>query len=189
MSSFEFLSVLISVVVGLGMANMLTGVGRLLHKHRTISFSLVHLAWSVFVFFMMVVYWWTVVFGWRDWENWNLLLFLFILTYGVLLFLLSAILYPSEIPESWDLFAHFIDMRHWFFGIYLLWLLAELSDTYFKDHFDDFAWPYLLLTGTWLVCAIVGIRSTNRTTHTVIAILPVLSLCAWVGYQLGDLNW
>jgi len=189
MSSFEFLSVLLSVVVGLGMANMLTGVGRLLHMRRSIRFSVAHLMWSLFVFVMMVVFWWTVVFGYRDWEDWNILLFVFILMYGMFLFLLSAILYPTEIPQSWDLFEHFIDMRRWFFGVYILWLLSEFTDSYLKDHLGDFALPYALLVGSWCITVLWGWISTNRKIHTFIATYQLISLLIWIGYQLEDLEW
>ena len=90
MSSFEFLSVLISVVVGLAIANMLNGIGRLIYRFKELKMSASFAAWTVFLFLYLVIYWWTVVFGWQEWQNWNLLIFLFVLTYGVVLFLLSA---------------------------------------------------------------------------------------------------
>ena len=189
MSSFEFLSVLLSVVVGLGMANIFRGVGQLLHVRRSVRFSVVHLAWSVWVFFAMVIFWWTVVFGWKDWPDWNIVLFLFLLTYGLLLFLLSAMLYPSAIPASWDMFAHFVDMRRWFFGVYLCFVAAELTDTGLKDHFVDFALPYALLITSWVLTAAWAWISADRRTHTIIAVYHVVSLVAWIVYQLRDLEW
>jgi len=189
MSSFEFLSVLISVVVGLGMANMFAGIGQMLHRHRTVRFSITHAAWSVFVFLMMVVFWWTVVYGWKDWENWNILLFLFILSYGFLLFLLSAILYPREIPDSWDTLAHFLDMRRWFFSVLFLWLVVELIDTYLKNHFDDFSFPYFFMLGSWLVCWLWGWTSRDRTSHKLIALWQSISIISWIVYQFRDLDW
>lgn len=189
MSSFEFLTVLLSVVVGLAMANLFRGIGQLLHVRRSIQFSVAHLAWSLWVFLVMVIFWWTVVFGWKDWPDWNILLFLFLLTYGLLLFLLSAMLYPSAIPESWDMFAHFVDMRRWFFGVYLCWISAELTDTGLKDHFASFALPYALLMITWAATAAWAWITTDRRTHTTIAVFQVVSLVAWIVYQLRDLEW
>jgi hypothetical protein len=189
MSSFEFLSVFISVIVGLGMANMLTGSVRLLHRRATTRFSVAHMAWTLFVFFMMVVYWWTVVFGWREWENWSLPLFLFLLCYGISLFLLSAILYPGETPEEWDVFEHFIGMRKWFFGVELTWIALELTDTYLKDHFDDFSVPYVALMASWVVAIVWGFISTDRKVHNGIALYHLVTLLAWLFYQFRDLEW
>ena len=189
MSSFEFLSVLISVVVGLGFANILTGLGRILHRHREIRVSVAFVAWTLFLSLYMVIYWWTIVFGWQTWQNWNLLVFLFVLTYGVLLFLLSVILFPTDMPASWDPHSHFIDMRKWFFGIFIALIFIEFLDSFFKSHLDDFSVPYFLLIGLWLAGGVAGWISANRRTQAVVAVSVYLSQVIWVVYQLRDLEW
>lgn len=189
MSSFEFLSVFISVVVGLGMAHLLTGIGRLIHRGDTARLSAAHILWTAFVFAYMVVYWWTVVFGYQDWPNWNIIIFLFVLAYGVLIFLLVVVLYPSELPEPWDMQAHFMRMRRWFFGILIMLVLTEVTDTGLKGHFDDFSIPYIFLMGSWIATAVLGWISTNLRLQTVIAGYSLVSLVAWVSYQLRDLEW
>lgn len=177
------------MVVGLGMANLLTGIGRLLHRRTTIRLSAIHLAWTLFVLLYLVIYWWTVVFGWRDWQDWNILVFLFVLAYGIFLFLLCVILYPTDMPDSWDAYDQFMKMRRWFFGVLLLVMLAELGDTYLKEHFDELGLPYLLLVGSWIAMALAGWFSTNRRVQTVVAVYQCVSLLAWAGYQLSDLEW
>ena len=188
MSSFEFLSVLISVVVGLGIANVLTGVGRLLHRHKEISVSVAFVAWTFFLFLYMVIYWWTIVFGWQEWQDWNLLIFLFVLTYGIILFLLSVVLYPTDMQPSWDPHSRFIDMRKWFFGLFVVLVFVEFLDSYLKTHLDDFSTPYLLLLGLWLAGVIVGWNSQNRRTHAFISVILLVSQVAWVAYQFSDLE-
>jgi hypothetical protein len=189
MSSFEFLTVLLSVILGLGMANMLTGAVQLLHHRRTMRYSVAHAAWTLFVFLLMVVYWWTVVFGWKNQEDWNVLLFLFLLLYGIALYLLSAILYPSAIPASWNMEEHFIGLRRWFFSVELVWIAFELTDTYLKDHFDDFSLPYDLLMASWTAAAILGWVSANRRTQMLIASYHCITLLIWMVYQFHDLEW
>jgi len=189
MSSFEFLSVFISVIVGLGMANMLTGVVRLIHGRATTQFSITHFAWTLFVFFMMVIYWWTVVFGWRDWEDWNLILFVFLLSYGIALFLMSAILYPVDPPENWDLFEHFVEIRRWFYGVELTWISLELTDTGLKGHFDDFSTPYVALLASWVLAIVWGWFSPNRRVQNTIALYHLVTLLIWLFYQFRDLEW
>lgn len=98
MSSFEFLSVLISVVVGLAIANMLNGIGRLIYRLKEFKLSVRFVAWTVFLFLHLVIYRWTIVFGWQESQTWNLLIFLFVMIYGVVLFLLSVVLLPAELP-------------------------------------------------------------------------------------------
>ena len=189
MSSFEFLSVLISVVVGLGLANMFTGLGRLVYRRNAFSFSLAHAAWSVHLFSMMVVYWWTVVFGWQDYQNWNILIFVFILIYGFALFMMSALLYPSEVPQEWDLGKHFGEIRGWFFAFYFLWFGSELLDTWLKRHFDDFSWPYAIMMTSWAATALWAWASPRRRVQDAVALFQAATLICWVLYGLRDLEW
>lgn len=189
LSSFEFLSVFISVVVGLGVAHLLIGIGRLIHSSADARLSIAHLLWTAFVFLFMVVYWWTVVFGYKEWQSWNIVLFLFVLMYGVFLFLLAVVLYPPDLPKPWDMQAHFIATRRWFFGIFILLVLTELTDTGLKNHFLQFSQPYILLTGSWLLLAVLGWFSTNQRTQNLIAGYQLVTLVAWVSYQLRDLEW
>ena len=189
MSSFEFLSVLISVVVGLGIANILNGVGRLIHRSGEVKVSATFVAWALFLFLYMIVYWWTIVFGWRDWQNWNLLIFIFVLTYGVLLFLLSVILIPHDMPDDWDPHADFIRMRRWFFGVFIVLVVVEFTDSALKNHLDEFSLSYKLQMAFWLLGGIVCWISENRRVQTVTAVLILLTHVSWVAYQLRDLEW
>jgi hypothetical protein len=109
--------------------------------------------------------------------------------YGITLFLLAVILYPPDIPEPWDMRAHFKDKRRWFFGFFILLVLADLTDTGLKSHFEVFSVPYLFLLGSWIVLAFVGWISTNARTQDLIAGYTLITLLAWVSYQLSDLEW
>ena len=189
MSSFEFLSVLISVVVGLGIANILNGVGRLIHRSGEVKVAVTFVAWTLFLFHYMIVYWWTVVFGWQDWQNWNLLVFVFVLIYGVLLFLLSVILFPHDMPADWDPHTYFIRMRRWFFGVFIALVVVEFTDSTLKNHLDAFSTTYLFLMGFWLSGGIAGWISENRRVHAAYAVLILLTQVSWVAYQLRDLEW
>lgn len=189
MSSFEFLSVLISVVVGLAIANMLNGVGRLIYRFEELKMSVSFMAWSLFLFFYLVIYWWTVVFGWQEWESWNLLIFLFVLSYGVLLFLLSVILFPADMPERWDPGEHLIDMRRWFFGVFAVLIIVEAMDSWLKDHLDQFSTPYFGMLMAWAIAAVVGWSSRDRKVHAIFSVLALLAQVAWIAYQLTDLEW
>ena len=189
MSSFEFLSVLISVVVGLGIANILTGVGRLIHRHKTVRVSVNFVAWTLYVFFYMVIYWWTVVFGWQEWQNWNLLLFFFVLSYGIVLYLLSIILFPTDMPEGWEPSDHLIVMRRWFFSVFLVLIVVEYTDSFLKDHLDEFSLPYYALMTTWTICGVAALISQSRRIHPLASVVVMISQVAWVSYQLADLEW
>ena len=189
MSSFEFLSVLISVVVGLGIANILTGIGRLIHRETAIRLSPNFVAWTLFVSFYMIVYWWTVVFGWQELQDWNLVMFMFVLTYGLILYLLSVILFPTDMPDAWEPASHVILKRHWFYGVFLALVVIELLDTYLKGHLADFSVPYFALMSAWAGGGILAWSSRKARVHDIFAVIVLASQVAWVSYQLSDLEW
>ena len=137
----------------------------------------------------MVVYWWTVVFGWQALQNWNLILFMFVLTYGLVLYLLSVILFPTDMPENWEPGTHIIRKRHWFYGVFLALVVIEFLDSYLKGHLDDFSAPYYVLMTAWATGGILAWTSRKKRVHDIVAIIVVASQVVWVSYQLSDLEW
>jgi len=50
MSDFEFLSVLVSIVIGFGLTHLLGGLGHAFHFRRLSKMDAVHVAWNITVF-------------------------------------------------------------------------------------------------------------------------------------------
>jgi len=50
MSEFEYLAVLVSLVLGLGITHLLTGVGRMIHRRDEFRVDAAHLLWTGAVF-------------------------------------------------------------------------------------------------------------------------------------------
>ena len=95
MSAFEYLSVLISIILALGMTRVLAGVGEMLQarSHRHIYW--VHAIWIVNLFLYMVIAWW-IFYRWRNQQPWTFFLFLFVLISPTILYLASIVLFPRE---------------------------------------------------------------------------------------------
>ena len=54
MSEFEFLAVLISIVMGLGVTNLLAGVGRTIHRRKQVRPDAVHTLWTATAFLVLI---------------------------------------------------------------------------------------------------------------------------------------
>ena len=95
MSAFEYLSVLISIILALGMTRVLAGVGEMLQasSHRQIYW--VHLLWIINLFLYLLVAWW-VFYRWRNQQPWTFFLFVFVLISPTILYLASVLLFPPE---------------------------------------------------------------------------------------------
>jgi hypothetical protein len=74
MTDFEFLSVLISIIIGFGLTHLLAGLGRAFHFRRVNKIDAVHVAWTIAVFFVLVLNWWVTLL-WRGFENWTFAVF------------------------------------------------------------------------------------------------------------------
>ena len=57
MGAFEYLSVLISIIIALGMTRVLAGVGEMLQARRHRRIYWVHVVWIVNLFVCLVVTW------------------------------------------------------------------------------------------------------------------------------------
>jgi hypothetical protein len=55
MTPFEYLAVLISIVLGLGVTELLTGVQRMAHARERIAFHWLPLAWTGLVFVVLAL--------------------------------------------------------------------------------------------------------------------------------------
>jgi hypothetical protein len=101
MGLFEFLMVLVSVVIGLGLTEILSGSANLLRARDTVRFHWFHILFQLGVFFGLLQQWWEF---W-DMESMGEIGFfavLAILAPPVLLYLIANLLYPSS-PEGADL--------------------------------------------------------------------------------------
>ena len=72
MTQFEYLSVLVSIILALGMSEVMICWARIIQRRDQVQFSLLHAFWSVFVVFMIIQFWWGFWNG-RNVENWSLL--------------------------------------------------------------------------------------------------------------------
>ncbi len=74
MAAFEYLSVLISIILALGMTRVLAGVGEMLQARSRHRIYWVHVMWIVNLFLYLVIAWW-IFYRWRDQQPWNFYLF------------------------------------------------------------------------------------------------------------------
>src|SRR4030095_7570423 len=65
MGAFEYLSVLISIILALGMTRVRAGVGEMLQARSRRRVYWVHAIWIINVFLYLVVAWW-IFYRWRN---------------------------------------------------------------------------------------------------------------------------
>ena len=117
MSTFEFITILLSIVIGLGITRLLTGIGRVMELRTSIRIYWVQIIWFLNVGFYLVLYWWGVVFTYSSTDTFLLVNFLILLFYATLLYIQASLIIPGRIEEQTDLKEYFFSIRPWFFYI------------------------------------------------------------------------
>ena len=191
MSAFEFVSVLLSIVVGLALTRVLSGVGRAMEIRRKIRFYWVQGVWTANVALLLVVFWWAVVFSHADMAAWLFPDFVLLLAYSVLIFLQAALILPSNLGEGADLEAHFFEVRPWFFTLLALTTVAEFGDTVLHGGLDrvfDFGPDYWVILVSGVTLSAFGARSANRRFHEFYSLLFFLGMTVWMIRRFGAIG-
>ena len=117
MTQFEYLSVLVSIIVGLALTQLLSGAARLIQLRRRVRMHVPTLVWMPTLFLIDIQVWW-VAFDRRSTTEWHFFSFVLYLLIPVMLFLLCYLVLPDLGDEdSADLRDNFDGNRSWFFGL------------------------------------------------------------------------
>ena len=92
MSTFEFIAVLLSIIFGLAIANLLSGMLQAFLRRELTD---TRLAWSILVGNILLLDWW-VFFQWSDHTNWRFHEFLYLALWATVHYLLAVALYPYK---------------------------------------------------------------------------------------------
>ncbi len=176
MTEFEYLAVLVSLILGLGIAHLLLGVGRMIQRREEMKLDAVHLLWTGAVFWTLILNWW-VFFQSQSVTQWSFDYFLVVIIWAVLFFLLAVLLFPPDL-ETQDYAEVFARNRAWFLGLFASTSVADIALTAMRgDLFDPPIYlPFALHFG---VLGVIGIFVQSRRFHVLLA-----------GYVLGiGLTW
>jgi hypothetical protein len=99
MTPFEYVIVLISIILGLGITTILTGVAELIKHRSSVSLYPPYLIWISLVFVMHIHEWWES-YTLKSIDEWKLPMFLFVILYPIGLYILAHLLFPSEVRNG-----------------------------------------------------------------------------------------
>lgn len=170
MTEFEYLSVLISVVFGLGLTHILTGSIRAIYARRA---GEIHLVYTAFVLVILVLNWW-VAFDWRSHPNWSFDAFLLLVFWSISNFVLAITLYPPSAGGADGFDSH----RHWFLWSFVVMALFDIAQTAMRgDLFQP--WYYLPFVAHYIALSLVGIRFKHPLLQRGVAWWLLISILLW----------
>lgn len=113
MNPFEFVMVLVSIIVALGVAELLVGIARILRGELKLYW--IHAIWVFTLLVMQLQYCWSL-FDLEAKNEWVFLDLVRLLTPPITLFLASSLLFPSR-AERADLEEYYFAKRKPIFGL------------------------------------------------------------------------
>jgi len=126
MDEFGYLSVLISIILGLSVTQLLQGMGQLINARDRVRVYWPSIGWAVFLLIIDTQAWWAM-FRFRNKHDWTFFQFAVVLFETILLYLLAALALPN-VPDygEVDLESNYFRHSRWFFGSLVIVLLDSL---------------------------------------------------------------
>ena len=176
MTVFEYLSVLVSIVLALGIAHILGGLSSIARSWDRVRVYPVQLVWSIWLLAVHVQVWWAY------WDHsgvtdWNFFRFASMLTLPGMAYFAARLIIPDVIRDrAYDLEKHFYDVRVAFFTtVSLFWMVAI---TWRKLAFGDaLLHPRRVFQVLLVVLAISGALVASRRWQVW---LVVIAMVVWL---------
>lgn len=180
MEIFEYIAVLTSILIGLGMAHLLRGLVRLIQHPDRHPVYWVHLGWVVYLFFTLVFWWWWE-FRLGALETWTFLVYIYVVFYAFLMFVVSALLFPDDLGDYGDYKTYFFARRGWFYGLLALTNVVDLGDSLLKgmDHFMNLGMEYYVATSLQIGLSVAAMFVRNERYHQVLVVTFVIYQVSW----------
>lgn len=170
-SPFEYVTVLISIVLGMGITQIVSGFAAIVVRWERVKVYWPHLVVCLLVFVLHIQDWWAT-YELVNYSAWRLPTFLFLILYPVNLYVLTRILFPTR----WSIKGT-TDLRQFYFcnfrKIFLFMLFLPVHSILDNHFIGDYAFydqiPQILVL---LILGIVALANKkNEWIHKVMAIL------------------
>ena len=176
--SFNYLRIILTVVVGLGLTTALNALGKVIKFRPFIKVYWVAVLWEIGVLLMLLLHWYSV-WVFHMIQDWTYLKFVLLLLPSFSLYVTSHLAFPEfQQGKKYDLEKFYYQNRKYFFGA---------AATYFVL---DALQSRLILTAPWvtldngfrLFAIFIVIASARSTSHRFHASASLMALATLVAY-------
>lgn len=174
MSPFEYVSVLISIILGLGITLVLTGLAEMIKRWKTITHFWPYLIWIVLVFVLHLQEWW-ICYDLKSVPSWSLPAFLFVISYPILLFIMANLLFPTNWSGNLNLKEFYFNSNTKFFVCAILLIVISIIQNVVLLDFAIIEQPVQF--GFLILFSALIVKPTkNVAVHTTIALLMLTAI-------------
>lgn len=187
MDAFSYLSVLLSIVLGLAITQILQGFRGLMLARTRLRNYWPSIVWAIILLMIDVQAWWAM-YDLRNVAQWSFLSFTIVLGETIPLYLLAGLVFPDFGPnDAVDLRTHYFDNHRWFFTMLVALVVVSLiKNLVVYGHL-----PSRMNLGfhlVFLVTSVVAAFSRNETYHKVIAPCAALSIVGYIAVLFAHLR-
>lgn len=187
MDAFNYLSVLLSLILGLAITQILMGFRGLMQSRSRLVTYWPTVLWSILVLVIAVQSWWAM-FGLRHTTDWTFLVFAVVLLQTIVVYLLAALVLPDFFGEApVDLRVYFYAQRTWFFVLLTLLVAVSLCKQLVLEGrvpaSSNLAFHLIFAT-----LAITGALTDRARVHEFLAVFTTGALGAYIGLLFKHLR-
>jgi hypothetical protein len=184
MTPFEYVIVLISIILGLGITTILTGVAEFIKHPPTGKFYLPYAVWIILVFVLNVHEWWET-YSLRSVETWKLPVFLFIILYPIALYILAHLLFPANLKDGVDTKSFYLNnYPRLFISAIIMDILGIIHNIFITGiPAQEQIFQFVVLIA---LSFMVVTKNKNNLAHQIIAV--VLLLMTLAGLALDEVS-
>lgn len=181
MSAFEYLSVFISIILGLAVVHLLGGVSLILDQRVVARLFWVHLVWVLNMFSLITWVWWG---NWQlsDVESFSPVHYVSMVLFSVVLYLMCGLLFPVRGKEVEDFQEQFEMNRARFFYLGEALLVAAMLKGYVDRQVlsEPDTVERAIMFGALLLLFGIASRSRSRAFHGSLALVFFMLTLRWI---------
>lgn len=179
MDAFSYLSVLLSIVLGLAITQILQGFRSLMLARTRLRSYWPCVTWAIILLVIDVQAWWAM-YDLNAYPHWSFFGFAVVLAETVPLYLLAGLVFPDVVPgETVDLRRHYFDNHRWFFTMAALLLVISIAKSLVL--YGTFPKPLDLgFHLTFIVTSVIAAVTVNETYHKFAAPFTALLVLAYI---------
>ena len=127
MDAFSYLSVLLSIILGLAITQILQGLRGLMQARSRVRMYAPAVTWALLLLLVDVQSWWAM-YDLRGVAHWSFAAFGVVVAHTIGLYMLAALVLPDAVGDApVDLREHYWNHFQWFFGFVVLTALLGIG--------------------------------------------------------------
>jgi hypothetical protein len=179
MDEFSYLSVLLSVILGLAVTQILQGFRGLLLSRARIQVYWPVIGWAVLVLLVCFQNWWSM-FGMRHRHDWSFQQFAMVLLQTILIYMVAGLVFPDLFgDQAVDLKKNFYAHRGWLFSLALATVVVSVcKDLVLDGHLPNRT--NLVFHALFGVTLFVGACTSRERFHKTLVIFAIAAFVLYI---------